>query len=75
MKASALWVLGEIRLEVGINLALPFLQAKDDMVRTNALKCLVRIKPESLKPFLPTLRKDPSPQIRQLVATLSFKII
>ncbi|NLI79335.1 MAG: hypothetical protein GX442_23185 [Candidatus Riflebacteria bacterium] len=75
MKASGLWVLGEIRQESHLTLVVPFLRETHNLVRLNALKAAAKIKPEALKPLLSSLRLDPSPEIRQFLTELSYKIV
>ncbi len=75
MRASALWVLGEIKGEGNITLILQFTRDLDPLVRLNALKAAAKIKPDSVKPLIPALRKDPSLEIRQFVAKVSHEVL
>ncbi|HNV69796.1 MAG TPA: HEAT repeat domain-containing protein [Candidatus Ozemobacteraceae bacterium] len=75
MRASALWVCGEVKQPEHLRLIMSFLNDPNDLVRVNAVKAVMKIRPEVLKPVLPKLRRDSSPEIKKLVAELSFKII
>ncbi|MBF0547156.1 MAG: HEAT repeat domain-containing protein [Candidatus Riflebacteria bacterium] len=75
MRASALWVLGETKIETMVNLIFPFIKDLNDMVRFNAIRALGKIKPELLKPLIPQLRRDSSNEIKRFITEISYKII
>lgn len=75
MKASALWAMGECNDPNMLNFIYPFFNHKNEMIRFNAIRSAIHINPEVLKPYIPTLRKDPAPKIRKLITDLSFKVL
>lgn len=75
MKASALWAMGEFTEPMMLNLIYPFFNSTNEMIRFNAIRSAIRINPEVVKPYMPTLRKDPAAKIRQLISDLSFKVL
>ncbi|HOY68925.1 MAG TPA: HEAT repeat domain-containing protein [Candidatus Ozemobacteraceae bacterium] len=75
MRSSGLWALGEIRQPNSLPIILAHIRDTDEMVRLNAVRAAVKLSPAALKPFLPTLRKDASPEIRKIVTELSYKVL
>ena len=75
MIASGLWVVGQMKDQNYLNFIYPFLNNGNEMLRFNAIRAISEIKPELLKPYFPTFRKDPSPKIRKFISNLSFKVL
>ncbi len=74
-RSSALWALGEIGQANHVAMIVKHLRDRADIVRINAVRAISKINPEALKPMLTELRKDPSAEVKKIIAELSYKMI
>lgn len=74
MRATALWVIKVTNLNIFLPQTTAMLFDSSELVRLNAIKTIMELNPILLNQYIPSLRKDPSSAVKELLIELSKKL-